>query len=97
MRGSKRRMVRAQRRLEHARRRPTAREAALFERMRVAYLKWVDHRGDQLRDVCPACSATVVVTPRDGESDVAHATPICDAWLAFATAIGGHSPRFVNG
>jgi len=98
MRGSKRRMIRAQRKLEHARRRPTPRqkEDALFEAMRVAYLKWIEHRGlDVLNDVCPACAARIVVTARDGESDVAHRMPICDAWFSFATLIGFHSPKVV--
>lgn len=98
MRGSKRRMVQAQRRLEHARssrRAPAARGDALFEAMRVAALKWMEHRGEPLRDVCPSCSALVTVTVRDGESDIAHAIPVCDVWLFFATGVGGHSPRIV--
>lgn len=97
-------MVQAQRRLEHAsssRRAPAARvapsTAALFEAMRVAALKWMEHRGEPLRDVCPSCSALVTVTVRDGESDIAHATPVCAVWLFFATGVGGHSPRIVDG
>jgi len=92
-------MIRAQRRLEHARRRPTPRREestdALFEALRVAYLRWVEHRGDKLDDVCPACSARIVVTARHGESDIAHALPFCASWFAFATLVGAHSPKVV--
>lgn len=67
-----------------------------FDKMRLAYIKWIEHRGDVLNDTCPLCKGRVVVTPANDESDISHALPICNEWLAFCVLMGAHSPKIVE-
>lgn len=99
MSGSKRRMIRAQRRLYHAQStfRTPAPIPPAFTAMADAYTKWIEHRSTvPLHDVCPSCAALVVVTCKHDESDISHAMPVCDDWYTFAIGMGAHSPTILE-
>lgn len=72
----------------------SAADREMIDRFKAAYLRWHAHRGGELHDSCPICSAQVIIQPRvapgatDGVFDASHAQPVCDEFLLLMIGMG---------